>query len=380
MTRSILRTRRELVVVGGALAAGMALTTPAHARLLPRTRGVGRGRFLDGVASGEPGPNAVTLWGRLATSRPRSAARLVVAEDEGMTRTVATVIVPTSAGVDHTLKTRVGGLQPGRHYWYAWQSADDVSPIGRTKTAPATDSQDAVNVGFSSCQNLPKGFFNAHREAAATDLDVYAFLGDYTYEYDGGTSDVLTGRGVADPSSADLTSYRSKLRRYRADPALRELHRLHPAVHTWDDHEVSNNYTEGVPDGAPAPSAMQRNAGYRASFEWLPRMSFPGDRFRLYNAFRLGANAELLMLDQRQYRTPGIPGSTLLGRPQMDWLKDGLERTDARWKIIGNPDMVAPLGVILTGESGITVNPDQWDGYPAERAEILRHIVSRRID
>src|SRR5690606_12464136 len=85
-------TRRQLVVVGGSLAPGVALTTPAHARLLPRTRGIGRGRFLDGVASGEPGPEAVTFWGRLRTSRPRSAARLVVAADEGLTRTVATVV------------------------------------------------------------------------------------------------------------------------------------------------------------------------------------------------------------------------------------------------------------------------------------------------
>ncbi|MGE4428039.1 MAG: alkaline phosphatase [Solirubrobacteraceae bacterium] len=372
-----LSTRRELVVVGGAVAAGMALTTPAHARLLPKARGVGRGRFLDGVASGEPGPNAVTFWSRLRTSRPRSAARLVVAEDEGLTRTVATVVVPTSAGVDHTLKARIGDLQPGRHYWYAWQSADDVSPIGRTKTAPAPDSRAEVVVGFSSCQSYPHGFFNAHRDALAhDDIDIYVQLGDYTYEYEYGEYGDLRG-GDVDFASVDLTTYRDKLRLYRSEAPLRELHRRFPMVHTWDDHEVADNYT----DGEPSPSAMQRNAGYRASFEWLPRIAFPGDRFRLFRTLRYGANVELMMLDERQYRTTGAPGQTFLGRRQLDWFKQTLSASQARWKLIGNADLIAPLGLNPTGDALVDpINVDGWGGYPAERTAVLSHIASTGID
>jgi len=370
-------TRRELVVAGGSLAAGLALTTPAHARLLPTTRGVGRGRFLDGVASGEPTPNAVTFWGRLSTSAPRSAARLIVAEDAALTRTVATVVVPTSAGVDHTLKARVGGLKPSQHYFYVWQSSTDVSPLGRTKTAPPADSETPVTIAYSSCQNYSAGFFNAHRDAAAhDDIDLCAFLGDYTYEYPYGEyGGEGRGPGVVDPASTDLETYRGKLRLYRTDPALRELHRLHPVVHTWDDHEVADNYT----DGAPSPSDLQRNAGYRASFEWLPRLAFQNDRFRLYRSLRYGKNAELFITDQRQYRTTGDPGQTLLGRPQMDWLKAGLQTSGARFKLVGNPDMIAPLGVSPAGATLLTVNSDQWDGYPQERAELLGHIAERGI-
>lgn len=75
-------TRRSLVAGVGTVVAGAALTTPAHARLLTGTRGIGPGEFLDGVASGEPAPDAVTFWGRITTPRPRTAARLIVAEDE----------------------------------------------------------------------------------------------------------------------------------------------------------------------------------------------------------------------------------------------------------------------------------------------------------
>jgi phosphodiesterase/alkaline phosphatase D-like protein len=370
-------TRRELVVAGGTLAAGLALTTPAHARLLPTTRGVGRGRFLDGVASGEPSSDAVTFWGRLTTSAPRSAARLIVAEDPGLTRTVATVVVPTSAGVDHTLKARVGGLKPSQHYWYAWQSSTDVSPLGRTKTAPPGDSDVPVSIAYSSCQNYSAGFFNGHRDAAAFDeIDICAFLGDYTYEYPYGEyGGAGRGPGKVDPASTDLETYRGKLRLYRADEGLRELHRLHPVVHVWDDHEIADNYT----DGAPSPSDLQRNAGYRASFEWLPRLAFQNDRFRLYRSLRYGKHAELFITDQRQYRTTGDPGTTMLGRTQLDWLKGGLQGSNATFKLVGNPDMIAPLGLSPAGATLATINSDQWDGYPQERAELLRHIRDRGI-
>jgi phosphodiesterase/alkaline phosphatase D-like protein len=375
-------TRRELVATGAgllALGAAGALTTPAHARLLAtgKVRGLGRGRFADGVASGEPGPSAVTFWGRLRTDRPRSAARLVVATDEGLRDVVATTLVPTSSAVDHTLKARVGGLQPSRHYWYAWQSADDVSPVGRTKTAPPADSRQAVAVGFSSCQSYPHGFFNAHADAAAQDLDLYVQLGDYTYEYAFGDYGDLRGKGGVDFASVDLRTYRDKLRLYRADAALRELHRLHPVIHTWDDHEVADNYT----DGQPSPSAQQRNAGYRASFEWMPRIAVPGDRFRLFRGLRLGRTVELLMLDERQYRDVAVVGRSILGRRQMEWLKGRLATTDASWKLLGNPDLFAPLGLNPTGEGLVDpINFDGWGGYPHERTEVLQHLVASRID
>ncbi|MDA0184789.1 alkaline phosphatase D family protein [Solirubrobacter phytolaccae] len=351
-------TRRELVVAAS-VAGAYAFVPKAFGRIVERPAEPGPGRFLDGVASGEPSHDAVTFWSRLSTERPVSGARLIVAADEGLSRTVATVVVPTSRSVDGTLKCRVNGLEPGRHYWYVWEGTEDVSPVGRTKTAPAPDSRAAVAVGFSSCQNYADGYFNAHRDAAGTDLDLYVFLGDYTYEYD-------EPEGLRpDVASTDLHTYRSKLQLYRQDPDLRELHRLHPVVHIWDDHEVADNYS----DGDPAPSALQRDAGYRASFEWLPRMAMPSERTRIYKSLKLGRTAELALLDQRQYRTASP--KSMLGRPQLDWLKSSLSASDARWKLIGNQAMFTPLRVA----NAIPVNTDQWDGYVDERAELEAHIA-----
>lgn len=370
MSRPSILTRRDLVLAGTAVAAA-AYVPPAWGRLIGEKAFVGPGTFEDGVASGEPTPDGMTFWGRLTTERPRSGAKLIVAEDEGLTRTVATAIVPTGRAIDGSLKTRVTGLQPNRFYYYVWQSADAVSPVGRTKTAPAADSDVPLNLAYSSCQNYPIGFFNGHREAAAIDdLDLYLFLGDYTYEY-GPVSGEVPGRTKERPT-VDLRSYRDTLKLYRADPALRELHRRHPVVHVWDDHEVADNYS----DNEPRPSDLQRTAGYRASFEWMPRMVMPSDRFRIYRQTLLGRQAEVILLDQRQYRTGDGDGQPrrLLGEAQMAFFLDRLKASTARWKIVGNQLMIAPL---KAGPQAI--NEDQWDGYPEDRTRVLDTIAQNSI-
>ena len=129
-------TRRELIA-GATAGAFTAAVDPAWGSLLSRRAAVGPGRFRDGVATGDPTPTAVTFWSRLRTERLRSGARLIVARDEGMRRVVATAVVPTGRGVDHTLKARVGGLEPATEYFYVWETTNGVSPVGRTRTRAA---------------------------------------------------------------------------------------------------------------------------------------------------------------------------------------------------------------------------------------------------
>src|SRR3954470_14763987 len=135
-------TRRELI---GAAAAGAAFAAvpPAWAKRILSTRAsVGPGTFRDGVASGEPSTSAVTFWSKLTTTRPTSGARLIVAKDDDMRRTVATAVVPTGRSIDGPLKAGIGGVKPHTRYYYAWESGDDVSPVGRTQTlVPAGSSQ-----------------------------------------------------------------------------------------------------------------------------------------------------------------------------------------------------------------------------------------------
>jgi phosphodiesterase/alkaline phosphatase D-like protein len=357
-------TRRELI---GAAAAGAAFAAvpPAWAKRLLSTRaGVGPGSFRNGVASGEPSATAVTFWSKLTTSRPTSGARLIVARDEDMRRTVATAVVPTGRSMDGTLKARIGGLNPHTRYYYLWESGDDISPVGRTQTLVPAGSTQPQRLAISSCQDYVSGYFRAHADAAVQDLDLCVFLGDYIYEVKRPPS---PSAPRVDPIEAtDLRSYRAKYRLYRSDEALRELHRLHPAVHIWDDHEIANNYT----DNRPAPSAMQRTAGYRVAFEWLPRIVFPRERYRIFKRISLGATADLFLLDERQYRTVNAEGQPvlILGDRQMQWLINGIKASKARWKIIANQVVIAPRD-FGNGES-----EDSWGGYGNSRVRLLGEI------
>ena len=257
-------TRRELVVAGTA-GAFTAAVPPAYGSLLSRRPKVGPGRFRDGVATGDPTPSAITFWSRLRTDRLRSGARLIVARDAGMRRVVATAVVPTGRGVDHTLKARVGGLKPDTEYYYVWESRSGSSPVGRTRTRGAEGLGRAAADRVLVLPAVPVGFFTPHTHAAAEELDLYLFLGDYIYEK--GRSplpgDVRTDRTDA----VDLASYRLKYALARADPGLQELHRLHPALHVLDDHEVENNYSDNLPRRSrcsATPATARPRSGSRA--------------------------------------------------------------------------------------------------------------------
>ena len=59
-----------------------------------------------------------------------------VAEDEGMSRIVRKGEAVANADWAHSVHVEVDGLAPDRWYWYQFKAGDEVSPKGRTRTAP----------------------------------------------------------------------------------------------------------------------------------------------------------------------------------------------------------------------------------------------------
>lgn len=90
-----------------------------------------------------------------------------------------------------------------------------------------------------------------------------------------------------------------------------------------------------------------------------------GPRIRLHRRYRFGELAEITMLDTRQFRR----GASILGASQREWLIDGFARSPARWQILGN-QVVLGRTDRDTGP-GSELSGDAWDGYPAERADVL---------
>jgi alkaline phosphatase D len=95
--------------------------------------------FRLGVASGDPHPDGVVLWTRLAPDplavdggggMPDRAVEVSwqVAEDDGFARVVQEGSVPAGPELGHSVHVEVTGLRPGWEYFYRFRAGSDVSP------------------------------------------------------------------------------------------------------------------------------------------------------------------------------------------------------------------------------------------------------------
>ena len=359
--------------------------------------------FAHGVASGDPGPDRVILWTRVTPEPGRELEPVPVqwrlALDPALRDVVARGELWAAPVRDHTVKLDPVGLEPGTAYYYRFEARGERSPIGRTRTLPV-GAVERVRLGFCSCSNLPQGFFNAYGALARrADLDLVLHLGDYLYEYANGVYGDGTELGrVPEPihETVSLADYRMRHAQYKRDPDLQELHRQHPVVAVWDDHESANNSWAGGAENHGAGEGdweARKRAAIRAYFEWMPVRELPGEaapagHVRTYRGFRFGDLADLLMLDTRlvgrDEQLPRDPASTfadptrsLLGAPQEVWLMDQLTRSAAdeiRWRVLGQQVLFSPLAL-----PGALPNPDAWDGYPASRTRLLDHLEAHGI-
>jgi alkaline phosphatase D len=117
-----------------------------------------------------------------------------IALDPGMKRIRGGGFFFTDITRDFAVKIDAEGLEPGRSYYYRFETRGGASPVGRTRTLPLAAAR-SVRMAFASCSNYPFGFFNAYaRIAERNDLDFVVHLGDYLYEYEQG--------GFANPALA----------------------------------------------------------------------------------------------------------------------------------------------------------------------------------
>ena len=129
--------------------------------------------FTLGVASGDPAPNRAVLWTRLAPKplepgggMPQRWAPVTwrVAKDPGMRRVVRAGVTLAVPDLAHSVHVEVGGLEPRREYYFQFRYRDELSPVGRTMTAPSRwHSVNSLNFAFASCQRWDEGYYSAYR-------------------------------------------------------------------------------------------------------------------------------------------------------------------------------------------------------------------------
>ncbi len=362
----------------------------------------GNASFQHGVASGDPLQDRVILWTRVT---PRRLDRLVevryrIATDPGMRRVVARGRTQTSAARDFTVKIDADGLRPDTTYYYRFSAGGARSPIGRTRTL-AAGKPDSLRMAVVSCSNHAAGYFNVYgRIAMRADLDMVVHLGDYLYEYGAGQYGSVR---TPEPATEMITlaDYRARHAQYKRDADSQAMHRQHPMVAIWDDHETANNsWKDGAENHQPAtegPWAARVAAALQAYFEWMPvRQPDPANPRKDYRAFLFGDLVDLIMLEERLgARAQQIEGSIptpfgaaftqtgdfadptrqLLGADEEAWLFDRLRNSKARWKLLGQGVMFAQLkapgyGLPNSQGGGLFLNSDQWDGYQPARNRV----------
>ncbi|MBI3698753.1 MAG: alkaline phosphatase D family protein [Acidobacteria bacterium] len=360
--------------------------------------------FTHGIASGDARPGSAVLWTRV----DRAAELTVeVSTDPSFQRITLSRNVPASAESDFTAKVVVEPLEPGRTYFYRWRGEAVSSDVGTFQTAPRPDVSTGVRFAFSgdSDGSLSGGapaynHFEALDAARRENLDFFVYLGDTIY----------ADSAFRAPAST-LEQFRDAYKVNRDLPALRDLLRSTSIYAIWDDHEVQNDY-----QGQTVDLALYA-AGRRAFLEYMPlqEFSFPDRKYcagdPLFRLFHWGKDIDILIPDERSCRSasalaactppggtpdpaptlpsvfrlaaglplsppPGClealadPSRTMLGGFQRLVLKSALLYSKAKFKFVINEVAIQEIYALPY---------DRWEGYQAERREILSFIRDNNI-
>ncbi len=378
-------SRRDALVGASAALFAPSLAWAASSRLNPRS-----------IAVGDVGPRSAVLW-----ARGRSAGRLWVqlSDNPGFQNPRELRGPAATAATDFTARLVVNDLPWNQRIWWRATVEGNDAPgewmNGTFRTAgPNRDVRfawggDTGGQGFGI--NDDRGgmrIFDAIRQAAP---DFLVHCGDLVY-HDAPIRPVVdtpgfkgTWRNLVTPEVAKVSETLDEMRgRYRynhIDDNFRTLLTEVPVLHTWDDHEVKNNWYPRMTlrDGryrAGNVAALVPNAR-RAFREYTPLAPGP-----IYRKVPYGPLLDCFLLDTRSFRGPNStgqqswygPSAEWLGAFQRDWLKRELRASTARWKAVF---CSMPLGLMSRDAQGICENvangPGAALGRELEVAEILSY-------
>jgi alkaline phosphatase D len=307
---------------------------------------------------------------------------------------------------DVPIKLEIRDLEPGTRYVYSATSWTGDEETGTFVTPWPPETSHGLRFGVTGDARGDLAPYPALRNAPDRGLDFFVNLGDTIY------ADVPS---AAFPESQARTLFEFRLKH---DEVLSRRLRLNAfgrlrGSTSWfgmiDDHEVTDDFSGGaspLTDSRFLPSSsayinetpLYQN-GLRAFQEFNPFANeFYGEtadprtqhKRRLYRYRLFGRDAAILILDARSFRDAELPavqnptdaaqvgafiaasfnpGRTLLGRAQLDAVKADLldaEQKGVTWKFVLVPEPIQNLGVVAA--------PDRFEGYAAERTELLNFI------
>ncbi len=344
---------------------------------------------------GDVGASSALLW-----ARADREATLNVVLSRGRHRRIATG--QARAEDDYTARVPLDGLAPATSYryraWFSLGASHGPAAGGSFRTAPPQNAAAPLRLAFGGdlagqnvCRDAPEGF-PIMRTVNTRHPDVFVGLGDMIYADNAcdpvgryGNRQIAGDFGPA----TDLATFWAHWRYGRADAKLQRLLGRTDYVGVWDDHEVINDFGPLTDTGSAPPYTPGVNLmplGLQAFLDYTPIADAENAPARLYRSLRWGRNAELFVLDTRQYRDPNFAEDTdahpktMLGPEQLAWLKQKLAESDARWKVIvSSVPMSIPTGFPPTNGRDGWANFDQSTGYERELLDILRFMHSHHV-
>jgi phosphodiesterase/alkaline phosphatase D-like protein len=361
--------------------------------------------FAYGVASGDMTAESAVLWTRAA--RPSGVtAELSLTPGFEAPHALATLVARPED--DLTVRVLATGLSAGTKYYYRFRQDRDVSAVGTFRTAYGAAQSSTVRMAFTGDADWKWKPYPLLAALAQENLDYFLFLGDLIYE-----SLDYQNKTVVD----DLEGYRFKYRDNREPRAhspsgmvpMRDLYGAFGQYSVFDNHETGYSpdpaapkYNEG--GGRFDATFVNKTPGYRARMqaykEYQPVRAQPhGDTAdaatagtdRFYAAYSWGANVELIVLDDRSYRSarpakgesPADCARTMLGAVQLAWFEKALlaaRERRATWKVVVVSSPMQEFGDRKQVGDDMD-GPKSWVGaYRCERNRILRFIDDNAID
>jgi len=366
-------------------------------------------QFAYGVASGDPLSDRVILWthAKYAGNTGDVALTYEVATDNAFTRAsvVTSGLVIATSSTSFTAKVDATGLEAGKTYFYRFTANGATSPVGKTRTLPASTATE-VKFAVFSCANYPDGYFHVYGEAIKSDAEYSIHLGDYIYEHANATPAVAgrahePNREIGSVPSTALDDYRTRHAQYKSDPNLKVLHASMPMIAVWDDHESAN---DGNKDGADAHQAAtegswadRKKAAIQAWHEWMP-VRAGTDMSQIYRSFNFGSVLSLHMLDSRligrdkqvtftELLTPATAGAAqatlfsptrqILGSDQQTWLLQKIGASTATWQVLGQQVLMGRMEFPLSALQALNTPSSDAAAVSTALQSITAYIVAK---
>jgi phosphodiesterase/alkaline phosphatase D-like protein len=372
----------------------------------------------NGVASGDVTQTTAVLWTH-STALGEVVFEYSTFDDFAIVDGNETFAV---VDTNQPVKVEISGLFPATQYYYRVAGANNEVAVGRFRTPSNTGISAGLRFGASGDWQQPPPFPSL-KNVPGCDLDFFIKLGDSIYA----DSETPALEGIF--QARTLEDFRIKQAENLSSRfglnVMAELNASTSILATIDDHEIVDNFAGGaIPGLSPdAPDvyplepplftddvnfvnetqvyqdAMQAFGEYhpiRSELWDTPNDVRMNGKSKFYRKATYGSDAVVLISDARSFRDAPLPfiadpfdpnqvegflvgtfdpNRTMLGRAQMNCLKNDLlesQQDGITWKFIVIPEPIQNFGIIGA--------EDRFEGYAAERTELLKFIHENIIE